>query len=78
VRRIKEVLRLKFEVALGLRQIARSCLNALGTVHEYLQRAEGARITWPLGPDLRRQPAQSCIVRRTAGSPNGVADAGLC
>jgi hypothetical protein len=51
VRRIKEVLRLKFEVALGLRQIARSCLNALGTVHEYLQRAEGARITWPLGPD---------------------------
>jgi len=38
VRKIKEVLRLKFEVGLGLRQIARSCSIGLGTAHEYLQR----------------------------------------
>ncbi|HEV2689901.1 MAG TPA: hypothetical protein VGV35_15185 [Bryobacteraceae bacterium] len=38
MRKIKEVLRLKFEVGLGLRQIARSCSIGLGTVHEYLQR----------------------------------------
>jgi hypothetical protein len=36
VRKIKEVLRLKFDVGLGLRQIARSCSIGLGTVHEYL------------------------------------------
>ena len=49
VRKIKEVLRLKFEVGLGLRQIARSCSIGLGTAHEYLERAEAAKITWPLG-----------------------------
>ncbi len=51
MRKIKEVLRLKFEVGLGLRQIARSCSIDLGTAHEYLQRAEAAKITWPLGPE---------------------------
>jgi hypothetical protein len=34
VHKIKEVLRLKFEVGLGLRQIARSCSIGLGTTHE--------------------------------------------
>jgi transposase len=51
VRKIKEVLRLKFAVGLGLRAIARSCSIGLGTVHEYLQRAEAAGLTWPLGED---------------------------
>ena len=51
MRKIKEVLRLKFEVGLGLRQIARSCSIGLGTAHEYLQRAEAAEVTWPLGPE---------------------------
>src|SRR5262249_11510074 len=51
VRKIKEVLRLKFEVGLGLRQIARSCSIGLGIAREYLQRAEVAKITWPLGAD---------------------------
>jgi hypothetical protein len=51
VRKIKEVLRLKFDVGLGLRQIARSCSIGLGTAHEYLQRAEAAKIIWPLGPE---------------------------
>jgi hypothetical protein len=51
VRKIKEVLRLKFDVGLGLRQIARSCSIGLGTAHEYLHRAEAAKIAWPLGPE---------------------------
>ena len=51
MRKIKEVLRLKFDVGLGLRQIARSCSIGLGTVHEYLQRSEAAGVTWPLGED---------------------------
>jgi hypothetical protein len=38
VRKIKEVLRLRFELGLGLRAIARSCSVGLGTAHEYLQR----------------------------------------
>jgi hypothetical protein len=34
VHKTKEVLRLRFEVGLGLRQIARSCSIGLGTVHD--------------------------------------------
>lgn len=48
MRKIKEVLRLKYELGLGQRQIARSCSIGLGTVHDYLARAEKAGIGWPL------------------------------
>ena len=54
MRKIKEVLRLKFEVGLGLWQIARSCSIGLGTAHDYLERADPAKITWPLGAATAR------------------------
>src|SRR5579863_9066152 len=57
MRKIKEVLRLKFDVGLGLRAIARSCSIGLGTAHEYLQRAEAAKITWPEWDDDRLEAA---------------------
>ena len=47
-RKIKEVLRLKHECGLGQRQIARSCSIGLGTVHDYLARADTAGLQWPL------------------------------
>ena len=50
MRKIKEVLRLRYELKLDQRQIARSCSIAVSTVHEYLKRAEAAKVTWPL-PD---------------------------
>ena len=56
MRKIKEVLRLRFELRLGQRQIARSCSIGQGTVQEYLKRAQAAGVTWPLpeGWDDRR------------------------
>jgi transposase len=48
MRKIKEVLRLRFELKLDQRQIARSCSIAVSTVHEYLKRAEATGIGWPL------------------------------
>jgi len=48
MRRTKEILRLRFESGLGLRQIARSLSISVGTVHDYLQRAETAGLKWPL------------------------------
>ena len=48
MRKIKEVLRLKFESGLGQRQIARSCGIGQATVVEYLKRAEAAGVRWPL------------------------------
>ena len=48
MRKIKEVLRLRYELGLGQRQIARSCSIGRGTVYEYLKRAEAAGLSWPL------------------------------
>src|SRR5450755_3563824 len=48
MRKIKEVLRLRFELKLEQRQIARICSIAVSTVHEYLKRAEAAKLGWPL------------------------------
>ncbi len=47
MRKIKDLLRLKYEQRLSHRQIAASLGIAVGSVHEYLQRAQDANITWP-------------------------------
>lgn len=52
MRKIKEILRLKFEVGLSYRGIQRSLNIGYGTVVEYLKRAEQAGISWPLSDDL--------------------------
>ncbi len=48
MRKIKEVLRLRYELKLDQRQIARSCSIAVSRVHDYLKRAEAAKVSWPL------------------------------
>ena len=48
MRKLKEVLRLRYELGLGQRQIARSCSIGHGTVYEYLKRAREAGVSWPL------------------------------
>lgn len=52
MRKITEVLRLKWSAGLGHRAIARSCGVAKSTVDEYVQRAAAAGLGWPLPPDL--------------------------
>jgi transposase len=47
MRKIKEVLRLKFEVGLTQRQIARSCSLGKTTVCECLARCERSGLSWP-------------------------------
>jgi hypothetical protein len=62
MRKTKEVLRLRFELGLGQRQIARSCGMGLGTVHDYLERAAAAGIGWPLPEGLaKRNWKPSCL-----------------
>ena len=48
MRKLKEVLRLRYELGLGQRQIARSCSIGHGTVYEYLKHAQAAGMRWPL------------------------------
>jgi transposase len=52
MRKVKEVLRLKYDLGLDNRQIARSCGIPHSTVANYLSRARAAGITWPLPADL--------------------------
>lgn len=47
MRKIREVLRLKFEQGQGHRAIAASCGIGVATVSDYLRRAHGAGIGWP-------------------------------
>ena len=52
MRRLREFLRLKYDVGLKHRAIAQACTVGLGTVTAYLQRATAAGLTWPLPDDL--------------------------
>jgi len=52
MRKIKEVLRLKFELHLKNRAIARSCSIPHSTVANYLRRAGAAGLSWPLPPEV--------------------------
>ncbi len=55
MRRIREVLRLRFGLGLHQDQIARSCAIAQATVHRYLERATAAGLNWPLPEDCDDQ-----------------------
>jgi transposase len=55
MRKIKDVLRLFYEVKLSQRAIARSLGIGLGTVSTYLQRARKAGISWPLPAELHER-----------------------
>jgi len=61
MRKIKEVLRLKHELGLAQRQIARSCSSGLGTVHDYLARAERAGLTWPFPEDWDEERVEAAL-----------------
>ena len=53
--KIREVLRLKHEVGLSNRAIARACRVSNSTVGEYLVRARQADLNWPLPEDLSEE-----------------------
>ncbi len=63
MRRIKEVLRLRYELKLDQRQIARSCSLSVSTVHEYLKRAEAADLGWPLPEDWDDARVETALFR---------------
>ncbi len=52
MRRLRDLLRLKYEAGLTHRAIAQACAVGLGTVSAYLARATAAGVTWPLPDEL--------------------------
>src|SRR5713226_205823 len=64
MRKFREVLRLRFELRLGQRAIARACSISQSTVHEYLNRAAAAGVVWPLGEEWDEQRVEQALFRR--------------
>ena len=52
MRKIREIMRLKYACGLSARKIATSCNIARSTVSEYLGRAKVAGISWPISEEL--------------------------
>jgi transposase len=52
MRRVRDVLRLKYEAGLSHRKIARALGMGVGTVSEYLERARRAGLRWPVPAEL--------------------------
>jgi transposase len=65
VRKIREVLRLKWIGGFSNRQTAESCCVSHSTVAEYLFRAELAGLSWPLDPDLDDAAIESLLFPAT-------------
>jgi transposase len=61
MRKARDILRLKYEVGLGVRQIARSLGIAHGTVVNYVHRAEAAGIGWPLGDGVDEEELERLL-----------------
>jgi transposase len=71
MRKIKEVLRLKFDNQLSKRQIAQSCSIAHSTVSEYLRRFRQATLSWPLPENIDdNQLEQLLFPHPQIGSPH--------
>jgi len=74
MRQIQEILRLKHQNQLSIREIARSCGLPTSTVGDYLKRAEIAKIGWPLPPDINGEAEllgqlMAVVVEGTKGCP---------
>jgi hypothetical protein len=64
MRKIREVLRLKFGLGLKDREIARSCSIPHSSVANYVFRAKQAGLnTWPLVPDLEDEALETLLFR---------------
>ncbi len=68
MRKLREVLRLRFELKLGYQQIGRSCSIAVSTVHKYLKRAEAAGVRWPLPEDWDEARVEAAVFPRSGSA----------
>jgi transposase len=64
MRKLRDVLRLKYDGGLPQRAIAQACGLGLGTVTTYLQRATAAGLSWPLPDDVDDGALEARLFRR--------------
>lgn len=73
MRKIREVLRLKFDCALSGHQIAHSCQISRSTAADYLERFEKAALSWPLPEALSEEELEKRLFPPGASEPSGKA-----
>jgi transposase len=61
MRKIKEVLRLKYDCNVSEREIARSCQVSRSTVAGYLMKARAAGVSWPEAAALTESRLEECL-----------------
>jgi len=61
MRKIKEVLRLRWEAGLSQREIGISCRLGRSTVRDYLLRAEAAGLSWPLPEEMDEEQLEQLL-----------------
>jgi len=66
MRKLKEILRLRFEAGLSYRQIAAAAKVSVGVAAKYVAQAERAGLTWPL-PD---NPDEAALARLLGQTPD--------
>jgi transposase len=69
MRKLREVLRLRLDVGLSARAIARSCRLSVSTVSGYLGRIAVAKVPWPLPPALDDDTALTQLLFPSEGHP---------
>jgi len=72
MRKIREVLRLKWDCGVSNRRIAQSCVIGRPTVTEYLRRAAQAGLSWPLPADLDDAALERRLFLQPASLPVGL------
>ena len=70
VRKIREILRLRYEQGLSHREVAEACVIGPSSVSRYLQRASRHGLRWPLPADLDDAGLEARLFRRPAPAPN--------
>jgi transposase len=68
MRQINEILRLKYQCQLSVRDIARSCGLPTSTVGDYLGRAEAAQLVWPLPEGMSQEQLHERLLK-APGAP---------
>ena len=78
MRKLREVIRLKFEMKLTGRAIAKVCRLSPATVSGYLGRIAVAKLSWPLPPELDDDDALTRVLFRQEGQAVSRPDPDWC
>ena len=71
MKKIREVIRMRYSLDMGIRQIASACNIGRTTVSEYVERAEAAKLSWPSAGELSDEELQRLLFppAQTKGNP---------